>query len=249
MNLLLVRADELDQRGRVALVGRRADHLIRVIAVQPGRAIKVGILGGDLVLARVVRATTDQVDLQLSGERSAAPRELPVSLLLAVPRPKVLGRVLRLSAAFGLTRIDLTNAWRVEKSFFASHRLHSDDLEHHLLLGCEQGGHTHLPRIRVHRFFRQLVEHCLPSPSAKELRLVAHPGATEPLSIESFPPGISRVIIAIGPEGGWIDEELSSLRRAGFQACALARGVLNVETACAATLGQLELLLRSTSAR
>jgi len=42
----------------------------------------------------------------------APPPVLPVDLVLAVPRPKVVTRVIETCAAFGVRRVDLTNAWR-----------------------------------------------------------------------------------------------------------------------------------------
>ncbi|HUS65687.1 MAG TPA: RsmE family RNA methyltransferase, partial [Kofleriaceae bacterium] len=61
----------------------------------------------------------------------------------------------------------------------------------------------------------------------------------------AVPPGAGgRTIVAIGPEGGWIDRELETFERLGFSAVSLGAAVLRVESAVAATLAQLTLLRR-----
>ena len=46
-------------------------------------------------------------------------------------------------------------------------------------------------------------------------------------------------VLAIGPEGGWIDAELGSFERAGFRTIDLGPRILRTETALAALVGKL----------
>src|SRR5439155_24423444 len=86
---------------------------------------------------------------------------LPLTLVLALPRPKVLNRVIAGAVSLGVKRIFLINAWRVEKSYWKSPRL--DHLHDQAILGLEQAKDTILPQIDTRRLFRPFVEDELPS--------------------------------------------------------------------------------------
>ncbi len=51
-------------------------------------------------------------------------------------------------------------------------------------------------------------------------------------------------MIAIGPEGGWIERELETFVARGFAPVSLGTPILRVEAAVASALGQLLLLHR-----
>jgi 16S rRNA (uracil1498-N3)-methyltransferase len=68
-----------------------------------------------------------------------------------------------------------------------------------------------------------------------DLRIVLHPGSP-PLS--QFLLARKSVLLIIGPEGGWSEEELRNLQAAGASCAGLVQSVLRVETAalCAAAI-------------
>lgn len=238
MNLLLVEPGEIVD-GRVALrdSDRRVHHLRTVLGVTAGSRIKAGVVGGEVGTAEVI-AEGDPLVLALAlGHR---PRPiLPVQLVLAVPRPKVLTRVIESAAAFGVERIDLTNTWRVDKSYLHSPRLDPDALALAARFGAEQGATTHVPPVDVHLRLMPLLDARWPAPGPG-LRLLAHPGAPP---IEASYRG-GPVVLAIGPEGGWIQREVDTFAQRGFTAVSLGDAILRVEAAVAAALGQLDLLAR-----
>jgi len=179
------------------------------------------------------------------------PAPLPIELVLAIPRPKVLSRVIETAAAFAVARVELTNAWRVDKSYLRSPRLAPEALAHAARLGAEQGATTHLPAIAVHPRLMGLLDARWPGPPG--VKLLAHPGAP-PLEA-AVPPaalpdrsdgtgGTPAITLAIGPEGGWIERELETFVARGFRAVSLGAPILRVEAAVAAALGQLLLLGR-----
>ena len=169
----------------------------------------------------------------------APPPQLLVELVLAMPRPKVLSRVIEACAAFGIPRIDLTNAWRVDKGYLRSPRTEPGALLHAARLGAEQGATTHLPTIHVHERLMGLLDDRFPSPGG--VRLIAHPGAPP---IEEAVTTRSKRVLAIGPEGGWIDRELETFISRGFTPVSLGTPILRVESAVPVALGQLALLDR-----
>ncbi len=250
MNLLLLERGEVDPRGRVRVRDRRAEHLRRVLRVSVGDELRVGVIGGPTGTATVAQVAANGVDLEVRLCGSSPPPP-DVELILAVPRPKVVSRMVQHAAALGVRRIDLVNAWRVEKSYFDSPRLDPGALRQQALLGCEQGATTWVPEIDVHRLLLPFVTKVLEprlatAPSTR--RLLAHPEATQ--YVEEAASGHSErvTVVAIGPEGGWIAPELASFTALGFVPVKLGRGVLRVEAAVTATLAQLE-LWRRVSAR
>ncbi len=240
MNLLLLEPDEISDGGDVRLAGRRAEHLRKVLRAEPGRTVRVGMVGGGVGEGRVTAVTGEVVTLavRLGGEPPPPPW---IDLIVGLPRPAMLHRVLQTAAAMGVGRLDLTAAWRVEKSFFGSPALADASIARHLRLGAEQGMTTRLPEVRLHRllvpFVREL--EALPDPPR---RLLAHPDAAEPL--EAVLGNAGRVQIAVGPEGGWIDREVETFERAGFVPFYLGPWVLRVETAVTAALAQAEMARR-----
>ncbi len=240
MNLLLLEPGEISAGGTVRLAGRRARHLLKVLRVEPGRELRLGVLGGGKGTGQVRSVTESEVELvaEVGEEPPAAPW---IDLIVALPRPAVLHRVLQTVAAMGVGRLDLTAAWRVEKSFFGSPSLAEDQIHRHLVLGAEQGMVTRLPEVRLHRllvpFVRELEARPVPPHG-----LLAHPGAAEPFE-GAFPKG-GRIEIAIGPEGGWIDREIATFEQAGFASFSLGPWILRSEAAVTSALAQAELLRR-----
>lgn len=234
MNLLLLFPEDFSADRRVLLHGRRLQQVRTVHRAEPGKILRVGLLDGPLGRGRVLRIDETTLELEVDLDL-APPPKLPLSLVLALPRPKVLNRVLASAASLGVARIALVNAWKVEKSYWKSPRMDPANLRQQLILGLEQARDSVLPELRIERLFRPFVEDDLPAWTGGATTLTAHPGAPEPCPRALQGP----CVLAIGPEGGWIDAELSSLRSAGFREVDFGPRILRVETALAALVGRL----------
>ena len=233
MNLILLFAEDFVAPDRAQLRGRRLTHVTGVHRAAVGDSLVVGLAGGRIG-AGVVTRLDDVLELQVTLDRDPPP-PLPLTLVLALPRPKVLNRVIASATSLGVKRIFLINAWRVEKSYWKSPRLSEENLQLQCVLGLEQARDTVLPAIETRRLFRPFVEDELPAIAGESLSLVAHPIATSPC-----PRAVTRsVTLAIGPEGGFIEQEIESLRRIGFEPVSLGDRVLRVETAVAALIARL----------
>jgi 16S rRNA (uracil1498-N3)-methyltransferase len=234
MNLVLLFEDDFVAADRVRLAGRRLQHVENVHRAAAGDELFVGVAGGRMGLGRIVRIDAEAVEMEVALDRDPPP-PAGVGLVLALPRPKVLNRVVAAAASMGIKRIDLVNAWRVEKSYWSSPRLAPENLRLQSILGLEQARDTILPTIALHRFFRRFVEEELPALAAGTRALVAHPGASTPC-----PRGVPEAVtLAIGPEGGFIAEEIASLEKVGFEAVTIGPRILRVETAVAWTVATL----------
>jgi RsmE family RNA methyltransferase len=73
------------------------------------------------------------------------------------------------------------------------------------------------------------------------LRLIAHPTAPP---IEQVVTSVAPTVLAIGPEGGWIERELETFVERGFRPVSIGAPILRVEAAVASSLGQLLMLRR-----
>lgn len=241
MNLLLVEPSELRGDGTCVVSDRRAHHLRTVLGVEVGSTVKTGVLGGATGTGEVIAIDADGITLRVALTNSAS-RPLDIDLLLAVPRPKVITRTIEIAASFAVRRIDLTNAWRVDKSYLGSPRLDPGALRLAARFGAEQGGTTHLPEIGVHeRLMGLLDDRWPPGTAPTQLRLIAHPTAPP---IEQVVSARLPTVLAIGPEGGWIERELDTFVERGFKPVSLGAPILRVEAAVASALGQLLLLHR-----
>ena len=233
MNLVLVFREDFADESRVVLRGRRAGHVREVHRAAVGDTIVVGLAGGRTGHGRVVRIG-EEIEMEITLDRDPPP-PLEVTLVLALPRPKVLNRVVAAVTSLGVKRIFLINAWRVEKSYWKSPRMAEKNLHDQAVIGLEQARDTMLPSIETRRLFRPFVEDELPSIVAGTTALVAHPYASGECPRDVRGP----ITLAIGPEGGFIQEEIESLTRIGFRAVTIGPRILRVETAISTLIGRL----------
>jgi RsmE family RNA methyltransferase len=239
LNLLLLEPSEFIG-GEASLAGRRAEHLLRVLKAAPGDVLRVGVINGKLGTGRVVAVTGETV--QLTVELTHEPTcDLHVELILALPRPIMLQRILKQATVLGVRRFYLIRSRRVEKSFFHSPVLESEKIRSLLLEGMEQAMDTWLPEVTIHHQFKPFIEDVLPTLAGQGL--IAHPDAGGTLAglPVSGEPG-QRVLLAVGSEGGWSDYELQCFMDQGFYGFTMGNRILHVDTAVVSLLAQLQLL-------
>ncbi|MCX6995998.1 MAG: RsmE family RNA methyltransferase [Kiritimatiellaeota bacterium] len=235
MNLILIEPQEGAPDGRVTLNDHRAAHIRQVLRAQPGAVLRVGLLNGPRGTATVATVDADGVSLHCTWEKDIPP--VPrVDLLLALPRPKVMRRMWAQLAALGVGRILLTNADRVERVYFDTHVLRPDIYRPLLIEGLQQAQDTRLPEVSIHKQLKILVEDQLDRLFPDHLRLVAHLSVRRPLA-DAVPEDFAgRLLLAVGPEGGWTTYELDLLARHGFAPVGLGPRTLRSDTACLALL-------------
>ena len=243
MNLILLEPEDFCSRPaaapagggeRVRLGGRRLRHVLEVHRAAVGDELCVGLLGGRIGTGVVTGIGPELLEMEVRLQDEPPP-PLPVTLILALPRPLVLKRVLLAATAMGVKRIVLLNCRRVEKSFWKSTAVRPESLREQLVLGLEQARDTLLPELLLRPRFRPFVEDELPEMSAGTLALVAHTEASKP-----WPQQVEGgVTLAVGPEGGFIPYEIGKFEAAGFVAVVLGHRALRVESAVPALLGRL----------
>jgi len=232
--LILLYSDDYIGEGRVVLAGRRADHVREVHRAAPGDTLRVGLMNGKMGTGVVMNVTADRIEMDVTLTQ-APPAPLPVTLLLAMPRPKGFRRIIQCATTMGVKRIALFGAYRVEKSYWKSPWLAPDELRRQMVLGVEQARDTVLPEITLHPLFKPFMEDDVDALARGARRLVAHPGAEE-----CYPASLTGPLaLAIGPEGGFTDYELAMLVEHGFERVTLGDRILRTEQVVPVLLGRV----------
>ncbi len=242
MNIILFSNHERNNN-TITLTGRQATHIKKILRACPGDKLKIGQINGPRYEADVVTIENDQAILHISKQLTPEKIAHQTDLILAMPRPIMLKRILSQIATFGVGRLFIIRSNRVEKSFLSASLLAKDNIHQRLLHGLEQGGHTTLPEIHIFQRFRPFAEDFLPTISNKyNNKLLAHPKVPHNLSQSYCYGQPNKTLLAIGPEGGWVDFEIETLQQQGLTPFHMGPRILRVDSAVPALLAQIDLL-------
>jgi RsmE family RNA methyltransferase len=234
MNSILLFDSDFISPATVRLTGRRFAHVTGVHKATLGDTLKVGLLGGKLGSGRVVLLDDRALELEVALDRDPPP-PAAAALVVALPRPKSMRRVLHVAVTMGVKRVCFVNSYRVDKSYWQSPMLGEAKQREIVHLGLEQAVDTIPPVVSFHKRLKWFVEDELPALARGRLALIAHPPAASVCPAQVAEP----LVLAIGPEGGFVDYEVDYFVKAGFQAVSLGPRILRVEEAMPALLGRL----------
>ncbi|MEA2031551.1 MAG: RsmE family RNA methyltransferase [candidate division Zixibacteria bacterium] len=246
MNLIiLTQADRIGE-GHYRLADKRAKHVRSVLHCEIGDTIEVGLLNGPQGTALIEKVNDDEVMLKSMTLKQKPTVQPIVDIICALPRPQTLKKVLMISATMSVRRLHLIRANRVEKSYFHSPLLKKENYMPFLLDGLSQGKHTRIPDVHIHDRFKPFFLDTLPDLNRKEsvssCRLLPDMEDTTANLNDVYDSAVDRILIAIGPEGGWVPFEIELMESQRFRRFSLGRWVLRVETAVAGVLSQIELI-------
>jgi RsmE family RNA methyltransferase len=245
MNRIILTEQDRVGDGRFRLNDNRADHIRTVLKTGPGGSVRVGMLNGPIGTGEIVQTDPRTVELVCQFSDVIPQMRPTVDVICAVPRPKTLKKVLFTAAMMGVRRLMMVRANRTDKSYLSSPLLTSSGWMPYLFDGLAQGGLTLMPEISVHPLFRPFVEDELPElvkRSGHELLLLPDPEAASTLTSEWGACDHNHILVAIGPESGWVPFELSLLEQQGFARFSLGPWTLRVESALTAVLGQIQVI-------
>lgn len=233
MNIILLRPDDWTEDQRVLLRDHRAVHIREVLNAEPGDVLRVGLLGGRQGEGRIEQIDSDGVRLTVLL-RDPPPERHRYDIVLALPRPKMLRRILRWTAEFGVRHLHLINSARVEKSYWQSPLLHPQKIDDALMAGLERSRDTLAPQVHLHKRFRPFVEDQLTHLCAGRPCWIAdRAGATSLADAPAVP-----AVVMIGPEGGFVPFELELAESVIAQRVHLGERILSVDTALVTVLAQ-----------
>lgn len=235
MNLILLEDHHFISERSVRLGKAYRTHLTQVLRCQVGDSVTVGRVNGNIGAALITAISSDAVELEVGQLNQAAPPSLPLTLVLALPRPRMLQRSLQTIATMGVQRLCLIHTQRVEKSYWQTPLLQADSLHQQLITGLEQAKATQMPEVTFHQRLKPFIEDELPTLTNGKISLIAHPGDYQRCPSQPETP----TVLAIGPEGGFIPHEVSMFQEAGFTPVQLGQRILRVETAVPVLISRL----------
>ncbi|CAB9505012.1 Specifically methylates the N3 position of the uracil ring of uridine 1498 (m3U1498) in 16S rRNA. Acts on the fully assembled 30S ribosomal subunit (By similarity) [Seminavis robusta] len=187
--------------------------------------------------------------IELSDLSPCPDSQVPtVALLLALPRPLQLGRMLPMIAQMGVSHLILSQAKKVPKDYFGSHLFRKPHLlRERLIEGLCQAGDVRLPNITIVKNLKHFLAEDIDEmfPLTDYARVIAHPQRKEDDEIRrmrnvEFPTSTTttpRILMAVGPEGGWEEpEELDRFQELGFQQITMGNRVLRSDCAVVSLL-------------
>ena len=249
MNLILLEPGEVRGACDVRLSGTRAAHLLNVLRVAPGHQVRVGILDGPGGVGTVQSVSDDEIELRCCFE-TTIPSRPRIDVLLALPRPKVLRRLwAQIRRAW--SRPDHPDQRGARGAALLRHaRPHVGvppaAAGRRIAAGARHAGARSFPFTGDSKCWSRISwTTCSDAvfvwwPTLRHALPVA---AVVRESVEE------RVLLAVGPEGGWNDFELHLLQAHGFQTAGLGSRTLRTDTACIALLALVHDAMRSRPLR
>ena len=246
VNRILFETNEI-RDGIATFGGARAEHVCTVLHGEVGQTLKTGEINGKVGTGEIIECSNnrmfesgnDGLVIKVCCNHQEESLRPWIDIILAPPRPRVMKRLLPQLAAMGVGRIFLVGAKKVEKDFWGATLLKLENYRPLLIDGLMQAGTSILPTLETRRNLRKFVKEEVDALWPSAMRIVAHPyDASRQVQSSKFKVQ-SSLALAVGPEGGWTDDEVALLEEHGFVRYSLGERILRTDTATIALLAQL----------
>jgi 16S rRNA (uracil1498-N3)-methyltransferase len=212
---------------RIELPEHEAHHLVHVLRLKAGEQVTLFDGTGTEYAATVSAIERGRVVVQV-GERRDVCRELPIELTLACPAPagERLRWLIEKATELGVSKFQpLVTAHSTPRAG----NLSAEKLKRWVIEASKQCGRNVLMNVAGPVPWHQFAG----TVHADTVRLIAH---SEGLPWRKLEPirAPQAVAVAVGPEGGWTEEELALAQRHGWTKVSLGPRTLRVETAAIA---------------
>jgi 16S rRNA (uracil1498-N3)-methyltransferase len=226
--------------GRTAVIdGDTAHHVGRVLRAQVGQLYELSD-GIAVWLGRIETVARDRIQFALLEEIPAHPPAVELILLLSVVKFDSFEWAIEKAAELGVGMIVPVAASRSEKALLAASGKRLERWEKILVEASQQSRRVRVPAISSPLGLREAFNEAYPLGAKVILSERSNaPALRDVLSAVT----VSQATLAIGPEGGWTDEELTWAGVAGFREASLGKLILRTETAVVATLACLNYAL------
>jgi RsmE family RNA methyltransferase len=220
-------------------------HIREVLKSKVGDSLTIAEIGGNIGKATIAHINNNEVLLSDIILNKKPPPKLDLTVILALPRPKVLRRLIMDMTSLGINKLIIVNSYRSEKSYWQSPLLKR--IDEFVLEGLQQAIDTVPPVIEFKKRFKPFVEDEFPALLLdKEQRnaVIAHPYAPQSwkayldeLKCKTNNTNTMPKVLCIGAEGGWIDYEVDLLCQNGCKAVSLGQRILRTEAVVNVLLG------------
>jgi 16S rRNA (uracil1498-N3)-methyltransferase len=217
--------------GDATLRGAEHHHMSKVLRIAPGEIVFLFDGKGKQARCRVSKITkTESIIEVLEFDHLPAP-SLQLHLALALTKGKQTESVIRMSTELGVTSIQPVLAERSIVRPTDADRI-TEKWQRITIEAARQCGRNYLPSVKDQVTLSALVQ----NGASDTLQLIPHTEVARPLREVLRGSDCRAVIILIGPEGGFTDEEATLAIENGFTPVSLGANILRVETACLVAL-------------
>jgi 16S rRNA (uracil1498-N3)-methyltransferase len=226
--------------GESAVVeGETAHHLGRVLRAQAGQLYELSD-GIAVWLGRIESVARDRIQFALLEEIPAHPPAVDLILLLSIVKFDSFEWAIEKATELGVGMIVPVAASRSEKALLAASGKRLDRWEKIVVEASQQSRRVRVPAISTPLRLREAFNQAYPLGA----KVILSERSNAPAFREILcPVTVSQATLAIGPEGGWTDEELTSAGEAGFREASLGKLILRTETAVVTALACLNYAL------
>ena len=216
---------------RAALVGEHAAHLVRVLRAEVGQEFDIAA-GDEVRVGTIVSVSEDRVEFALASEanHTVLLKSLPrITLALAIFKFDRMEWAIEKCTEIGVARIVPVVARRSDAHLVAAAAKRHERWQRLVRQAAEQSRRSAPPEIGGPVKFKDLAEVV---PMGARVVLAESIAASDEVRVgEILKSRPTEVALAVGPEGGWADEELGWFLEAGWIAASLGRTILRAETA------------------
>lgn len=228
---------------KAVLRAESAHHLGHVLRAEMGQSYELSD-GETVRLGRVNRIDRDEIEFELTETMAdiVLPR-LKITLLLSVVKFDRFEWALEKATELGVDDVVPLSAARTEKGLILAAPKRAERWQRILMESSQQARRLRPPVLHEvesasERFASRLNESDLriilsERPDARPLREILGGRSRESMNVAA---------LAIGPEGGWTDEEFEEAETGGFEEASLGSNILRTETAVMAALASLNLV-------
>jgi 16S rRNA (uracil1498-N3)-methyltransferase len=220
--------------------GDAAHHLGRVLRAQQGQLYELSD-GHRVRLGRIEKVARDRVDFVLLEEIPAHSPSIDVTLLLSIVKFDAFEWAIEKATELGVSTIVPLAAARSEKALLAAAGKRAERWQKLLAEASQQSRRIHVPALQS--VSPPPVAFGAQAEAAVKIVLSEQPDAPALRRVLQNEPARRQAVLAIGPEGGWTDAELSAARTHNFREASLGKLILRTETAVAAALASINYAL------
>jgi 16S rRNA (uracil1498-N3)-methyltransferase len=233
-------ADEVSA-DRAALVGDHAEHLVRVLRARVGQEFDIAT-GNVVRRGRIVSVSADRVEFDLADEIPVAVA-VQITLLLSIFKFDRMEWVIEKCTELGVAQIVPVIAHRTDPHLAAAAKKRVERWQRIALQSSEQSRRATPPEIADPLKLADALS--VPALKSVPLRIVLSESENQTLlrDLVQASAADGEILLAVGPEGGWTDDELQSFERAGWRSASLGNTILRAETAAIAATAVVVSLL------
>jgi len=211
--------------GHISLPDSEALHAIKVIRVRDGQEVELFDGRGHQARARISQVGRNHCECEVEpGLEISREPEVTIDLGIALPKPERAKELIERLTELGVRSLTPIVADRSQRP--PSDAL-LDKLSRVVIEACKQSGRNQLLQIHPTQTAKHFFAH-----AGSETKLIAHPSQPS-LPLRAIQRDLS-VTAAIGPEGGWTEEEVTHAVDEGFKTIVLGSRVYRIETAAVA---------------